>query len=339
MRVPTRRARGCYHFHCSHFKRLKCLGLLDAAPHNYRNLVGKPFLTRSLYSFLFLIPLIQNFLKLALLCSRVTFTNPIAKTTGRHQPANAKGLTTKRFCDIRNRADMARQLPLIFFAVNAASRINKNYKSFTIFTSNQGGLTLKSSLKITALVVCAFSLAGTLNAQNSNGGMVAVLDVAKVFEGNTVFTNRMEAIKTEATEFKSQMEAEQLAIQQQAEGLKSLNQGSPEFNALQAELEQKTATLRTKAQQTNTALLNKEAQIYYDTYQQMQTTVADLASKYNITLIIRWDSKPIDPTKRDEVIKGVNRNIVYQKDLDLTSLVIDNMGALSTADRGGNLNK
>ena len=149
----------------------------------------------------------------------------------------------------------------------------------------------------------------------------------------------MEAIKAEATKFKSQMEEEQLAIQQEAEGLKSLNQGSPEFNALQAELEQKTATLRTKAQQTNTALLNKEAQIYYDTYQQMQTTVADLASKYNITLIIRWDSKPIDPTKRDEVIKGVNRNIVYQKDLDLTSLVIDNMGALSTADRGGNLNK
>ena len=234
---------------------------------------------------------------------------------------------------------MARQLPLIFFAVNAASRINKNYKSFTIFTSNQGGLTLKSSLKITALVVCAFSLAGTLNAQNSNGGMVAVLDVAKVFEGNEVFNNRMEAIKAEANQFKSEMEAEQVAIQQQAEGLKTLNQGSPEFNSLQAELEQKTATLRTKAQQTNTALLNKEAKIYYDTYQQMQTVVADLASKYNITLVIRWDSKPIDPAKRDEVIKGVNRNIVYQKDLDLTSLVIDNMRAVSTADRGGNLNK
>lgn len=243
------------------------------------------------------------------------------------------------FAVSENFANMARKLHLVSPAVNSANQNNQNYKPLTIFTSNQGGLTLKSSLKITALVVCAFSLAGTLNAQNSNGGMVAVLDVAKVFEGNTVFTNRMEAIKTEATEFKSQMEAEQLAIQQQAEGLKGLNQGSPEFNALQAELEQKTATLRTKAQQTNTALLNKEAQIYYDTYQQMQTTVADLASKYNITLIIRWDSKPIDPTKRDEVIKGVNRNIVYQKDLDLTSLVIDNMGALSTADRGGNLNK
>lgn len=198
---------------------------------------------------------------------------------------------------------------------------------------------MKSSLKITALLVCAFSLAGNLTAQNSNSGMVAVLDVAKVFEGNTVFNSRMEAIKAEANEVKSQMEAEQLAIQQQAENLKTLNQGSPEFNALQAELEQKTVALRTKAVQTNTALLNKEAQIYFDTYQQMQKTVAELASKYNITLIIRWDSKPIDPSKRDEVIKGVNRNIVYQKDLDLTSLVIDSMGALSTADRGGNLNK
>ena len=106
---------------------------------------------------------------------------------------------------------MARKLRLISPAVNSANQNNQNYKPLTIFTSNQGGLTLKSSLKITALVVCAFSLAGTLNAQNSNGGMVAVLDVAKVFEGNTVFTNRMEAIKAEATKFKSQMEEEQLA--------------------------------------------------------------------------------------------------------------------------------
>ena len=38
------------------------------------------------------------------------------------------------------------------------------------------------------------------------------------------------------------------------------------------------------------------------------------------------------------MIKGVNRNIVYQKNLDLTNMVIDKMGSVSTANAGGNLN-
>lgn len=212
------------------------------------------------------------------------------------------------------------------------------YQPFTNFTANQGGLILKSSSQIIAIVACVFSLAGNLQAQD-NSGMVAVLDVAKVFEENTVFNNRMNAIKTEATNFKAQMETAQTDIQAKAEPLKDLKPGSPEFNALQAQLEQETASLRTKAQQTNTELLSREARIYYDTYQQMQKTVAALATEYNISLIIRFDSQAIDPDKRDEVIKGVNRNVVYQKNLDLTSLVVGKMGSVETANAGGNLNQ
>ncbi len=198
---------------------------------------------------------------------------------------------------------------------------------------------MKSSLQIIAIVACVFSLASTLRAQESNGGIVAVLDVAKVFEANKIFIDRMDAIKIEAENFKALMERQQAALQEKAEPLKTYNPGTPEFNALQAQLEQETATLRTNAQQTNTELLNREAKIYHETYLKMQQTVAQLAQEYNITLIIRFDSNPIDPTNRAEVIKGVNRNIVYQKDLDLTSMVIDKLAAASTASAGGNLNR
>ena len=225
------------------------------------------------------------------------------------------------------------------YPVQDAQQLAKHYQPLTNFTSNQGGLILKSSLKIIAIVACVFSLAGNLQAQENSGGMVAVLDVAKVFEDNSVFNQRMDAIKAEAEQFKSQMEQQQAALQQKAEPLKEYKPGSPEFNALQAQLEQETATLRTQAQQTNTQLLNREAKIYFDTYTRMQETVADIAGQYNVTLIIRFDSKPIDPENRAEVIKGVNRNIVYQKNLDLTSMVIDKMGSVSTANAGGNLNQ
>ena len=95
--------------------------------------------------------------------------------------------------------------------------------------------------------------------------------------------------------------------------------------------------LRTRATQTNTELLNREARIYFDTYTRMQQVVSTLAGEYNISLIIRFDSQAINPENRPEVIKGVNRNVVYQKNLDLTTMVIEKMATVAAAP--GNLNR
>jgi Skp family chaperone for outer membrane proteins len=201
-----------------------------------------------------------------------------------------------------------------------------------------GGLILKTSSKFFAVVACVFAFAGTLNAQEGGSGMVAVLDVAKVFEGHAVFNQRMEAIKLEAEQFKAKMEAEQNAIRQEAERLADFTPDSEQYRNLESQLEQRTATLRTTARQTNTDMLNREAKIYYDTYSQMQTVVAAAAVEYGIGLVVRFDSGPIDASNRGEVVKGVNRNVVFQKNLDLTSMVIERMSsAPSSAGVGANL--
>ncbi len=199
---------------------------------------------------------------------------------------------------------------------------------------------MKSSLIFTAIVACVFALAGNLQAQESTGGgMVAVLDVAKVFEANALFNQRMDAIKAEAEQFKAQMEAEQQRLQQMAEQGKDYKPGSPEYKQLEAEMESEAATLRTTARQTNTDMLNSEARIYFDTYTQMQQVVGQISEQYGISLVIRFDSKSIDPGNRPEVIQGVNRNVVYQKNLDLTTMVIEKMASAATADAPGNLNR
>ena len=107
------------------------------------------------------------------------------------------------------------------------------------------------------------------------------------------------------------------------------------------ELQKSVAELAEILEQVDRLVLTLNTEIaggISNTLDQTQTTVADIANQYNITLIIRFDSKPIDPENRADVIKGVNRNIVYQKNLDLTNMVIDKMGSVSTANAGGNLN-
>ena len=204
----------------------------------------------------------------------------------------------------------------------------KNYLALHV---HQGGLILKSSIKAIVVVACVCTLASPLYAQTGQqgGGLVAVLDVAKVFKENSVFDQRMNAIKDEAERFKSQMQAEEQSVQQDAERLKEFNPGSAEYKQLEGELEQRTAKMRTLARQTQTDLLTREAKIYYDTYMEMQKVVASIADQYGITLVIRFDSGPIDPDNRGDVVKGVNRNVVFQKNLDLTNMVIEKMASAS----------
>lgn len=189
---------------------------------------------------------------------------------------------------------------------------------------------------LTAALVAAVSFVATsasqsVAAEGAKAGLVAVLDVARVFKENPQFDARMKQIKSEADGLKAQITQQQNAIKQEAQQLAQYEAGSDERNRMEAELEQKQAALRTKARQAEADLLNREAKIYYDTYQQMQSVVTSIAEQHGISLVLRFDSEEIDPTNRAEVIKGVNRAVVVHRRLDLTNLVIQNMGATADA--------
>ena len=184
---------------------------------------------------------------------------------------------------------------------------------------------MKSLISSIALAVLAVSsFAPTASAQD--GGIVAVLDVAKVFKVNQNFDTEMKNIKKQAENLKSQIQQQQEAIKAEAMEISQYDAGSPERNELEAKVEQKQAGLRTSARQAEAELLNREARVYYDTYMKMQTVVGELAAKHGISLVVRFDGGSIDPASRPEVIKAVNRSVVFHRDIDLTNMVINGMG-------------
>ena len=190
---------------------------------------------------------------------------------------------------------------------------------------------------LVAVTVAVATLANSASAQEKSG-IVAVLDVAKVFKENRAFDSRMQSIRSTAEQLKAEIQQKQEAIKQEAQGLKQFEVGSPDRNQMEATLEQKQAALRTEARQAEMDLLSKEAKVYYETYEQMQRVLKSLSAQHGISLVLRFDSQEIDPTNRAEVIKGVNRAIVYQEKLDLTKLVIGQMSS-DTASAGGNVQR
>jgi Skp family chaperone for outer membrane proteins len=183
---------------------------------------------------------------------------------------------------------------------------------------------VKSRFIISAIVASlSFAAAHTASAQ----GVVAVLDVNKVFTLNQEFDLKIQQIRDEAESLKAGIQQKQEKIRNEAMQLQTMTVGTPDRNQLEASLEQQQTALRTEARQAEADLLNKEAKLYYDTYQKMQGIVAQLAEKNNISLVLRFDSESIDPNNRPEVIMGVNRAVVYNDSgIDLTLLVLNAMG-------------
>lgn len=199
--------------------------------------------------------------------------------------------------------------------------------------------TIIKSLVVAVAAVATVLTSQSLNAQEAKAGLIAILDVAKVFKENAAFTAKMDAIKAEADRLKAEITKEQESIKTRAQGLTNFDIGSTERNDLEVELETQQSALRRRARQLETDLLNREALVYFETYKQMQAIVGSMANQYGISLVLRFDSSEINSENRPEVIKGVNRAVVYHSRVDLTNAVMEAMNARTAQAQTGTVNK
>ena len=189
---------------------------------------------------------------------------------------------------------------------------------------------MKTTLSTLACLIITIGMCGQSSAQ-FQPGIVAVLDVAEVFKENTSFNTQLNAIRNEAKSLNDQFQSRMKQLQENAQGLSIYNPGTPERRAKEAELEQEQTKIRTQYRQANEDLLNREAALYHRTYLDLQSVVQRLAMQHGISMVLRFDRSQVNPDIRPEVVKVVNRAVVYQKNLDLTDMVIKEMVSKATA--------
>lgn len=185
-------------------------------------------------------------------------------------------------------------------------------------------------IKPVVLALAAVVAFGASVVSAQEAGRVAILDVAKVFKENASFDAAVKGIKAQADALKVQITAEQDRIKAEVAKLRGMEAGA-ERNQLEAELEQQHTRLRTTTRQNEAELLNREARVYFETYREMQAVVEGMAKKYGLSLVLRFDSEAINAKNRAEVIKGVNRAVVFHRELDLTSFVSKELNARMAA--------
>jgi Skp family chaperone for outer membrane proteins len=156
----------------------------------------------------------------------------------------------------------------------------------------------------------------------SAGTSIAVIDLQEVFKQNVRFNQAREDIKRQTEALKTQMLTEQKKLQGMVEELKDFKPGTPEYKQREEQIAHLDSNVRVQLQLQNKGLREQEAKLYYHAYEEVLGAVENFALKNGIALVIRFSADEIDRNDPQSIMMGLNRHVVYQRNLNITDYII-----------------
>jgi len=177
-------------------------------------------------------------------------------------------------------------------------------------------------------LVATWTGPGIAQAQQTGGGViVAVLDLAKVFEQNSRLQADIKTIKDEYKAFQQQVINDRKSLGQKVKQLEQLKTTSPEYRRLEADLAQQDSAMQVRVRLKQKEFQQREAQAHYRAYKEVLGAIEAVCKRHAISLVLRYDSKEIDPANGNSIMRGITRSVVYQSRLDITDLVVKELFA------------
>ncbi len=149
---------------------------------------------------------------------------------------------------------------------------------------------------------CVLVVLGTVGRAQPPGAtsaapstLVAVVDIAKVFESHPTFKTSLDSLQQQAKTADLDLEGKKKSLTQRGQQLTELDSGSPDYRQLEADLARQAADLQVQAHQVKKDLLQREALQYYTSYNEILAAVDRIAQRHGIALVLRFDSRAMDP--------------------------------------------
>jgi Skp family chaperone for outer membrane proteins len=185
-----------------------------------------------------------------------------------------------------------------------------------------------------ALLAGVLTLSGNAWSQNKEGApekaasntphKVGLIDMAHVFKNYKKFEALREELKEEISASEAKAKAMQDELGEMQKQMKGLAEGGPEYTKAEQVIVKKAAEFETFRRSASRDFLKKESQIYLQVYNETSDAVKRYADFYKYTLVIRFNREELDTENPQNLLQGMNRQVVYHKpEDDITVSVLD----------------
>jgi Skp family chaperone for outer membrane proteins len=185
---------------------------------------------------------------------------------------------------------------------------------------------------IAAVMSCLISSQAFAQSGDSQSGRVAVIDISQVYKNHPQFKSAMQTLKSDFEDTQTKFRQRRDQIQTAVEDLReTYTIGTEDYRNREREITQMQADLQADMALAKKDFQEREARIFYNTYNHIAEEVKYVADRYGFNLVLRYNSGAITPENPNSVMEGVNRLVVYQRNLNITSLILER---LPPAERG-----
>ena len=176
-----------------------------------------------------------------------------------------------------------------------------------------------------SFVVTAWGQGRDGQAANPAGGgaaapgakVVGLIDMAHIFKNYKKFEALREELKGEIEQSDKQARTMAEQIKSTQAQMKDLNEGSPDFVALETKLTEQTTEFETFRKVQQREFLRKESQIYKTVYLETSELVEKYARYYGYAVILRFNREGLESADDPQtVIQRMNRQVVYHNPAD-----------------------
>lgn len=184
-----------------------------------------------------------------------------------------------------------------------------------------------------ALLVSALTLTGNAWSQSgkepsgaaaSAPHKVGLIDMAHVFKNYKKFETLREELKDKIAASEEQAKEMQKGLADKQKSMKGLVEGSPEFAKAEKDVVKMAADFETFRRAASREFLKEESQIYLQVYNETSDMVTKYAKAFNYTLVIRFNREELDTENPQNLLQGMNRQVVYHRaEDDITLQILD----------------
>jgi Skp family chaperone for outer membrane proteins len=160
------------------------------------------------------------------------------------------------------------------------------------------------------------------HSQNAATHGVAVVDISYVFKNHARFRAAMEGMKKDMETIEVQLKGKRDQIAKIEEQRNTFNPGTDQYKQLDTQLAREMAEFNLEMTGLRKDFLDREAKEYYKTYLEVVDAVGVYAQQRNIGLVIRFNGDPVDQNRREDVLREINKPVVFQNRIDITPEVL-----------------
>jgi Skp family chaperone for outer membrane proteins len=167
---------------------------------------------------------------------------------------------------------------------------------------------------------------------------IAVIDIAYIFKHYDRFKQQMDMMKTKVDNAEQEVKNTQEGMKKAAESMKQYRTDSPEYKRIEGDLLKQNADLQLKVNLQKKDFMEQEGKIYFTVSKEIEDAVNRFAARNNINLVLRFNGETVDPANRDDILRNINKPIVYyNSQMDITPYILQDLnrggGGVPSANR------